>query len=189
MSIVDDGGKNGKKRSELIPARKIIANFGGVEVDVYELLTPEREKRLGSEGIGVALGHSKRWFYNRTQRRSEWLDTLLSKGFTGAQQEVKVVERGKGVRGAAKAKTISIRDFTKLVDHEYRVEENRHAGVIALAFLEAGCQKYLESLFAGESVEYFNDKIAHYQEWSYDELEEVLWYNREELASLMLGID
>jgi hypothetical protein len=37
------------------------------------------------EGIGIALGYTERWFYNRTKRQSEWLRGLLAKGFTGAQ--------------------------------------------------------------------------------------------------------
>lgn len=91
-------------------------NLGRVKLDVY--LLPNNEKRMGIEKTSLALGYSERWFYNRTKRQSKWLKGLLATGFTGAQEEVRVIRKnskGDYVRGSSLSNTISLRDFTKLM--------------------------------------------------------------------------
>ena len=91
-------------------------NLGRVKLDVY--LLPNNEKRMGIEKTSLALGYSERWFYNRTKRQSKWLKGLLATGFTGAQEEVRVIRKnskGDYVRGSSLSNTISLRDFTKLI--------------------------------------------------------------------------
>jgi len=50
-------------------------------LDVYML--PAGDKRLGIEGAGIALGYTKRWFYDSTSRKSKWLEGLKGTGFKG----------------------------------------------------------------------------------------------------------
>lgn len=153
-------------------------------LDVYML--PSNEKRLGIEGIGIALGYTDRWFYNRTTRRSKWLRSLYSTGFTGAQIELRVIRQfeGRPARGSSIAKTISLRDFIKLVTYEAIVVRNLKAIILLAAFAETGIERILEDAFAGRSIEFLLEKIVHYSKWTYEELEEVLLYNREEVRAL-----
>lgn len=63
--------------------------LGKSVLDAY--LLPDGEKRLGIEGVSVALGYTERWFYNRTNRPSKRLKALQNAGFTGAQVEVREI--------------------------------------------------------------------------------------------------
>ena len=54
---------------EITPAIAAVIPLGESELDVYML--GSQEKRLGIEGIGIALGYTKRWFYDRTSRKSK----------------------------------------------------------------------------------------------------------------------
>lgn len=45
-------------------------------------------------------------------------------------------------------------------------------------------QLIIENAFAGRSIEFILEKIVHYSKWTYEELEEVLQYNREEARAL-----
>ncbi len=158
--------------------------LGDSFLDVYML--PSNEKRLGIEGIGIALGYTDRWFYNRTKRQSKWLRTLHNTGFTGAQLDLRVIRQfeGKSVRGSSVAKTISLRDFIKLVTYEAIVVRNLKAIILLAAFAETGVERILEDAFAGRSIEFLLEKIVHYSQWTYEQLEEVLAYNREEVCGL-----
>lgn len=168
--------------TEVIKAVKCEIPIGNSVLDAYML--PSGEKRFGIEGVGVALGYTERWFYNRTNRQSKWLKDLQGKGFTGAQTEVSVIRQEAAKRGASIAKTIGIRDFTKLTAYEAIVQKNLEAIVLLAAFAEVGVEKVLEEAFAGRSIDFILDKIVHYSKWTYEELEEVLAYNREEVRAL-----
>ena len=170
--------------SEVITAIACDIPLGESVLDAYML--PDGEKRFGIEGIGIALGYTNRWFYNRTKRQSKWLKILHGIGFTGAQLDLKIIREfdGKSVRGASKAKTISLRDFVKVITCEAIGERNLKAIILLAAFAETGLEKILDDTFAGRSIEFLLDKIVHYSKWTYEELEEVLKYNRTEVASL-----
>lgn len=159
-------------------------DLGMVTLDAYML--PDGEKRLGVEKVGLALGYTERWFYNRTKRPSKWLKTLQSKGFTGAQVSVSVIRRvgAEFQRGASLSKTVSLRDFTKLMAFEAIVNRNFNAIVLLAAFAEVGIERTLDDVFAGRAIDFVLEKIVHYSRWTYEELEEVLAYNRDEVRSL-----
>jgi hypothetical protein len=160
-------------------------NLGVTTLDAYML--PNGEKRLGIEKTGLALGYTERWFYNRTKRKSKWLKALQNKGFTGAQIEVRVIrqsEDGEFLRGSSISKTISLRDFTKLMAYEAIVNRNFDAIVLLAAFAEVGVERVIEDAFAGRSIDFILEKIVHYSKWTYEELEPVLADNREDARAL-----
>ncbi|MFB2769822.1 hypothetical protein ACE1AT_11115 [Pelatocladus sp. BLCC-F211] len=159
-------------------------NLGESSLDAYML--PDGEKRFGVEGTSLALGYTKRWFYNRTKRESKWLKGLEEIGFTGAQSELSVIRQSQGqiIRGASLSKTISLRDFVKIVTYEAITQRNVKAIILLAAFAETGLERILEDAFAGRSIEFLLEKIVHYSKWTYEELEEVLRHNREELRDL-----
>lgn len=158
--------------------------LGESVLDAYML--PDGEKRIGLENTGLALGYTERWFYNRTKRESKSLKALQATGFTGAQTWVSVLrqEEDKTIRGASLAKTISLRDFVKLVTYEATAKRNLKAIILLAAFAETGLEHILEEAFAGRSIDFILEKIVHYSKWTYEDLEEVLQYNREEVRAL-----
>ena len=169
---------------EVIKAVSCDIQLGTSVLDAYML--PSGEKRIGIEGVSLALGYTDRWFYNRTKRQSKWLDSLQGTGFTGAQKDLSIIRKldGQFTRGASLAKTIGVRDFTKVVTYEGTAQRNLRAIVLMAAFMETGVENMLDLAFSGKSVEFILEKIVHYTKWTYEELEEVLAYNREEVRSL-----
>ena len=169
---------------EVIKAVVCSIPLGESALDAYML--PNGEKRLGVESVSQSLGYSKRWFYNRTKRQSKWLEGLQGKGFTGAQLEVRILrqEEDKTVRGASLSKTISVRDFTKVVAYEAILNRNKKAITLMAALMETGLERVLEDAFAGRSIIFLLEKIVHFTQWTYEELQEVLAYNREEVKAL-----
>ena len=149
-------------------------------------MLPDGEKRIGIEGVSLALGYTERWFYNRTNRESEWLKGLRSMGFNGAQKNLDVIRSvdGQILRGASAAKSISIRDFVKVVTFDAFKERRLQALVLLAAFAETGVDTIIDLAFQGKSIEFFLEKIVHYTKWSQEELEEVLLYNRTEVNAL-----
>ncbi|MBD2087882.1 hypothetical protein [Coleofasciculus sp. FACHB-542] len=83
-----------------------------------EIFFSSGEKRIGVENTGVALGYSERFFHQRTKRRSKTLKALWKKGFSGEQIWVKIIRLGEDKREASLARTVSLRDFVKLVTYE-----------------------------------------------------------------------
>lgn len=157
-------------------------NLGESVLDAYML--PNGEKRIGVENTGVALGYSERFFFQRTKRESKALKALQGMGFSGEQIWVKIIREGEDKKDAPLAKTVSVRDFVKLVTYEAIIKRRTQAIVLLAAFAETGIEKILEDAFAGRSIDFLLDKIVHYSKWTYEELEEVLAYNREEARSL-----
>jgi hypothetical protein len=173
---------NEPDESGVIKAVVAEVDLGITVLDAYML--PSGEKRLGIETTGVALGYSKRFFFQRTKRQSKALETLRSMGFSGEQIWVKIIRQGEDKRGATLAKTISLRDFVKLVAFEAIKKRNTKAIVLLSAFAEVGLERVIEDVFAGRSIEFLLDKIVHYSKWTYEELEQVLAENREDVRSL-----
>lgn len=102
------------KEFEITRAVADIIPLGDLSLDVYML--DSKEYRLGIEATGIALGYTDRWFYNRTKRKSKWLESLKRRGFTGAQKSVQIIRIDK--KGSSIGRTISIRDFDKC-DEEF----------------------------------------------------------------------
>jgi len=156
--------------------------LGESTLDAYML--PSGEKRIGVENTGVALGYSKRFFFQRTKRESKTLKALQGIGFSGEQIWVNIIRQGEDRRGSSLAKTVSIRDFVKLVTYEAIVKRNTKAIVLLAAFAETGLDRILDDAFAGRSIDFLLEMIVHYSQWTYEDLEKVLQYNREEVRSL-----
>ena len=173
---------NEPDESGVIKAVAAEIDLGTTVLDAYML--PNGEKRLGIEATGVALGYSKRFFFQRTKRQSKALETLQAMGFSGEQIWVKIIRQGEDRRGSSLAKTISLRDFVKLVAFEALKKRNTKAIVLLSAFAEVGLERVVEDVFAGRSIEFLLDKIVHYSKWTYEELEQALAENREDLRSL-----
>lgn len=166
-------------------ALRCTIDLGQSSLDVYML--PDGEKRFGVGGASSALGYTERWFYNRTKRPSKWLDDLQGSGFTGAQEEVSVIrkdEDGEIQRGASLSKTISLRDFVKLVTYEAIISRNLKAIILLAAFAETGLERILDDAFAGRSIEFILEKIVHYSQWTYEDFQKALEENREEVRAL-----
>ncbi|MEW5856736.1 MAG: hypothetical protein AB1861_05075 [Cyanobacteriota bacterium] len=168
--------------SEVIKAVCCEIPLGNSNLDAY--MMPNGEKRIGVENTGVALGYSERFFYQRTKRQSKTLKALQDMGFSGEQIWVKIIRLGEDKRGSSLAKTVSLRDFVKLVTYEAITKRNTKAIVLLAAFAETGLERILEEAFAGRSIDFLLEKIVHYSQWTYQELEEVLQYNREEVKAL-----
>jgi hypothetical protein len=173
--------------SEIIRAVQTEILFGRTPVDAYKLQNYKFEKRFGVTGIGEALGYSKQWFGSFTKRPSRRLESLRKDGFTGSQIEVYVPRPGEA--GASIARTISIRDFNKVIAYEALKKKNVKAIILLIALAEAGLERIISDAFEGVSLDWFGEKIVHYTRWTHDELEEVLAYNREEIRALYAWAD
>lgn len=169
--------------SDLIRAVETTIRFGQTPVDAYKLQNHLFEKRFGVTGISEALGYSKDWFGRLATRGVKQFNSLQKDGFTGWQIEVSVA-RSDGTSGASIAKTISIRDFNKLLAYEAIKKKNIKAIVLLVALSEAGLERVIDDAFNGVSLEWFGEKIVHYTKWTYEEFEQVLQYNRTEVRAL-----
>lgn len=160
-------------------------DLGAAVIDFYML--PSGEKRLASENIGILLGYGDRWYYTRTKRQSKWLRALRSKGFTGEQIPLKIIKRnsnGEFINTGSVARSLSVRDFIKLVAYEAVVFKNLDAIILLAAFAEVGLERTLDDLFAGRSIEFLLEKIVHYSKWTYEDLEQALADCREDVRNL-----
>jgi hypothetical protein len=165
---------------EVIKAVRDVIPLADSTLDVYML--PAGDKRLGIEGSGIALGYTERWFYDRTSRKSKWLEGLKNTGFTGTQQSLEIIPHDD--RSPSIFRTISIRDFIKLVTYEAIIRKNIKAIILLALFAEIGLEKIIEDLFAGRSIEFLLEKIVHYSQWTYEDFEKVLADNRADVKAL-----
>ncbi|MGK7939745.1 MAG: hypothetical protein AB4062_06265 [Crocosphaera sp.] len=153
-------------------------NLGKSVLDAYML--PDGEKRIGIENIGVALGYpTSKVFFQRTELESTTLKELKEMGFSGKKIWVKSIGNDD-----ANKKTIGLRDFIKLVTYEAIFQRNKKAIILLAVFAETGLEKILENAFDGKEIDFILEKIVHYSQWTYEELEEVLAYNRQEARAL-----
>jgi hypothetical protein len=160
-------------------------NLGESVLDAYMLLS--REKRLGVENIGATLGYSDSFFFERTKRGTETLKSLRSMGYSGELLWVDIIDQGDDQRASFLTKTLSIRDFVKLITYEATIKRNLKATILLAAFAETGLERILEDAFAGRSIDFLLEKIVHYSKWTYEERQEVFAYNREEVRALRMG--
>jgi hypothetical protein len=169
--------------SDIIRAVKTDIWFGQVAVDAYKLQNYKFEKRLGVTGVSESVGYSKEWLGRLPKQGVKQLKTMQEDGFTGCQIEVRV-PRTDGKRGSSIAKTISVRDFNKLLAYEAIHKSNIKAIILLVALAEAGLERVVEDAFNGVPLDWFGEKIVHYSKWTQEQLEEVLRYNRQEVRSL-----
>ena len=155
-----------------------------ISIDCY--MMPNGEKRIGITGAARSAGRSKEYLSRLQSKGSKQIEALQSLGFQGCQIEGHVV-RDDG-RGSPIAKTISVRDYTKYITWEAVANGKKEAIVILAALAETGLENALDLLFTGRSVEFLLEKIQHYSTWTNEDLREVLFYNRQEVASLKLGV-
>lgn len=121
------------EESEVIHAqKKTVALMGCLNVDTFQM--PDGEFRIDLSSISDALGYASNWLSRITTRKGKAYKTLLGKGFTDYQREVRVTRSGKS--GASKAFTISVDDFLAAVD--YAASENNP---IAIAYLSAAAKR------------------------------------------------
>jgi hypothetical protein len=165
---------------EVIKAVRAVIPLEESTLDVYML--PAGDKRLGIEGVGIALGYTKRWFYDSTNKKSKWLEGLKGTGFKGTQQSLEIIPHDD--RSPSIFRTISIRDFIKLVTYEAIIRKNIKAIILLASFAEIGLEKVIEDVFAGRSIEFLLEKIVHYSQWTYEDLEQVLSENRADVKAL-----
>jgi hypothetical protein len=157
-------------------------NLGETTLDVYML--PSGEKRVGLESTGDALGFSTKGFFQRTKRQSKSLKALQGMGFTNKQMWVNIIGQQANQRLQPIARTIGIPDFTKLITYEAILKRNLKAIILLAAFAEAGIERTIEDVFAGRSIDFILEKIVHYSKWTYEEFEQALAENREDVRSL-----
>lgn len=173
---------NETNESNVIKAVAAELNLDEMTLDVYML--PDGEKRVGLESIGDALGYSTKVFLQRTKRQSKTLKELQGMGFTNEQMWVKIISQEANQKLAPMARTVGLRDFTKLITYEAIVKHKIKAIILLAAFAEVGIERVIEDVFAGRSIDFILEKIVHYSKWTYEELEQVLTENREDVRSL-----
>lgn len=172
-------------QNDVIKAVNCEVNLGESVLDAYML--PSGEKRLGIENIGATLGYLDGFFFKRTKRGTETLKILRGMGFSGEEIWVDIIHQGDDKTGSFLKRTLSIRDFVKLITYEATSKHNLKAIILLAAFAETGLERILEDAFAGRSVDFILEKIVHYSKWTYEERQEVFAYNREEVRALHMG--
>lgn len=169
--------------SEIIRAVQTQVIFGKTAIDAYKLENYTFERRFGVTGISEVLGYSKEWFSRLPKQGIKQFNSLQKEGFTGCQTDVSVPRRD-GKRGASLAKTLSIRDFNKIIAYEAIKKQNIKAIILLVALSERGLENLINDAFDGVSLDWFAEKIIHYTKWTIEEFEEVLQYNRDEVKDL-----
>jgi len=102
-----------------------------------------------------------------SKRGAKALKSLQDKGYTGWQKECQI----KNERGATRAKTISKRDFVKLITWDATVNKNLSSIVILAAIAETGVDAILDNLFQGTLDNSFQEKIVYYTKWTNEDLQ------------------
>lgn len=131
--------------------------FGKTAIDAYKLENYKFEKRFGATGVSKAFGYSDQWFSTFTRRDSNRLKSLRKDGFTGSQIDVRVLRSG----GASIAKTISVRDFNKIIAYEALKKKNVKAIILLIALSEVGLERLIDNAFNGVSLDWFVEKVVH----------------------------
>jgi hypothetical protein len=169
--------------SELIKAIDSSINFGSISLDCYKLNTHLFEKRFGVTGISKSLGYADGWFGDLAKKGVNQFKALLQEGFTGSQIGVSI-PREKGRRGSSTAKTISVRDFNKVIAYEALEKSNRKAVILLVSLSERGLENLINDAFDGKPLDWFAEKVIHYSKWTYEQREAVLSELREDARGL-----
>lgn len=167
--------------SQIIRAIKTDISFGTEIIDAYKLENYRFEKRLGVTGVSQSLGYSKEWFGRLPKQGIKQLEAMREAGFDGCQIPV-LVPRPQG--GTAEAKTVSLRDFNKLIAYEALKKKSVKAIILLVALSESGLERVVDNAFDGLSLDWFTEKVVHYSQWTYEDLMEAIGYNRDDLKEL-----
>jgi hypothetical protein len=140
-------------------------------IDCYEF--PSREKRIGIGGASLAIERNINYLGRLHKSGSKVLKDLQDVGYTGYMVEAQVNTD----RGATRVKTISTRDFTKLITWDAIANRNKASIILLASFAETGLDLILDNLFKGISNQALLDKIVHYTKWTNDDLQMALIAN------------
>ena len=157
--------------SDIVRSIRAELNLGDKIIDCY--LFPDGEKRIGIGGASIAIGRNKEYLSKSAKKGAKTLNGLWDIGYTGRLEETEV----KNDRGATRSKTISIRDFTKVITWDAVVNKNQSSIVLLAAFAETGLDVIVDKLFDNDSVDFLLEKIVHYTKWTNDDLQEALEAN------------
>lgn len=164
--------------TDIIRSVRAELNLGHVAIDCYML--PDGEKRIGLAGASLAIGRSNNYLSRLLDQRSNKLKSLQEVGFTGYLTETDVPLE----RGTTRSKTISVRDFTKLVTWDAVVNKNTHSIILLASFAEVGLDDTLDRLFKNKSLDLLLSKIVHYSKWTAEEWKEALDANKDDLKDI-----
>ena len=109
------------------------------------------------------------------------LKGLWDIGYTGRLEETEI----KNDRGATRSKTISIRDFTKVITWDAVVNQNQSSIVLLAAFAETGLDVIVDKLFDNKSVDFLLEKIVHYTKWTTEDLQDALNANYDDWSVIV----
>ncbi len=160
--------------SDIIRSIRAEMVLGNRSIDCY--LFPDGEKRIGIGGASIAIGHGKEYLGRLQKTESKALKELQGMGFTGRTKDTEV----KIARGATRSKTISSRDFTKLITWDAVVNNNQDSIILLAAFAETGLDDILEKVFTRQSLDFLLEKIVHYSKWTMEDLQEALNANNDD---------
>jgi hypothetical protein len=160
--------------SDIIRSVRAELTLGNRTIDCY--LFPNGEKRIGIVGAGIAIGRGKDFLGRLLKSESEVLKSLLGLGFSGTTQDSEI----KKARGTTRSKTISSRDFTKLITWDAVVNNNQDSIILLAAFAETGLDDILEKVFTRQSLDFLLEKIVHYSKWTMEDLQEALDANNDD---------
>jgi hypothetical protein len=148
--------------------------LGNRSIDCY--LFPDGEKRIGIGGASIAIGRGKEYLGRIAKAESKPFKELQGMGFTGCTKDTEI----KLDRGATRSKTISSRDFTKLITWDAVVNKNQDSIILLAAFAETGLDDILEKVFTRQSLDFLLEKIVHYTKWTMEDLQEALDANNDD---------
>ncbi|MEH2372355.1 hypothetical protein [Nostoc sp.] len=129
------------------------------------------------------MGYAENWFGRLPKRGVKQFKALREDGFTAYQIEVSVPREDK-LSGSSIAKTVSVRDFNKVIAYEALAKKNVKAIILLVALSERGLENLISDAFSGQPLDWFAESIIHYSQWTFDEREEVLAGLREDVKAL-----
>jgi hypothetical protein len=160
--------------SDIVRSIRAELELGNRSIDCY--LFPDGEKRIGIGGASIAIGHSKEYLGRVAKTESKAFKELQGMGFTGCTKDTEV----KMDRGATRSKTISSRDFTKLITWDAVANKNQDSIILLAAFAETGLDDILDKVFTRQSLDFLLEKIVHYTKWTNQDLQDALNANYED---------
>ena len=157
--------------SNIVRSIRAELNLGSKIIDCY--MFPDGEKRIGIGGASIAIGRSKEYLGRLQKSESKAFKALSGIGYTGCTKEADIeIERG-----ATRSKTISVRDFTKLITWDAVVNKNQDSIILLATFVETGLDDILDKVFKQQSVAFLLEKIVHYSKWTAEDLQDALEAN------------
>lgn len=160
--------------TDIIRSIRAELNLGNKVIDCYML--PDGEKRIGLAGASIAIGRSKEYLGRLLNSPGKTLSALQGLGFTGCVTESEVSMD----RGTTRSKTISVRDFTKLITWDAITNKNTDSIVLLASFAEVGLDDTLDRLFKNKSLDNLLSKIVHYTKWTASDWQEALGANKDD---------